>query len=163
MTRRRPAVCQRCEKRPVRRIRNARYCSPCVSVLPKKTCAVCGDQFHPDRMNGPRCKPCASNVAHGKRIEDTYGITSDQYAELLAFQGGACYICRRKPASKRLAVDHSHQTGETRGLLCRTCNREVLGHLRDDTEALQRAIDYLTDTPARQLWGDEVPIAPDVS
>ena len=104
-------------------------------------------------MNGRRCRPCVSKAAHAKRIEETYGITAEQYAELLAYQDGACYICRRKPVSKRLAVDHDHATGYVRGLLCKACNRDVLGHLRDDLASLQRAIDYLTLPPALALWG----------
>jgi hypothetical protein len=67
-------------------------------------------------------------------------------------QGGRCYICQRATgARRRLAVDHNHATGEVRGLLCKPCNRDVLGHLRDNTEALQRAIDYLTNPPARRV------------
>ena len=102
---------------------------------------------------------CASSKAHAKRVLDTYSITADQYAAILAAQGGACYICRRKPGLKRLACDHDHSCcpgpvscGKcVRGLLCRSCNRDVLGHLKDDVAALQRAIDYLTNPPARKV------------
>lgn len=144
----------------MRKRRGAAFCSPCVAKIPKKTCSVCLAQFQPDMLNGPRCRPCASTRLHSKRIEDTYGITGEQYAQLLAAQGGVCYICHRKPGAKRLAVDHSHVTGRVRGLLCRNCNRDVLGHLKDDPAALQRAIDYLTETPAQRLWGDDAPVAP---
>jgi hypothetical protein len=110
-------------------------------------------------MTGPRCKPCASAKNHEKRVADTYGLKPGQYAELLAFQGGVCFICRRKPGLKRLACDHDHSCcpgpvscGKcVRGLLCRSCNRDVLGHLKDDVAALQRAIDYLTNPPARKV------------
>ena len=152
--------CDQCLMRPVRTRRGARYCSPCIAKKPKKTCSGCGKDFQLDMLTGPRCRPCASSKAHSKRIQDTYGITGEQYAELLVFQGGVCYICHRKPGAKRLAVDHRHSDGRTRGLLCRNCNRDVLGHLRDDVEALQRAIDYLTLTPAERLWGDDAPVAP---
>lgn len=151
--------CAGCSVRPVRRVRGAKFCSPCVARLPKKECVACGERFHPDRMTGPRCKPCASRLAHAKRVADVYSITPEQYAALLAHQGGSCYVCRRVPRSKRLAVDHDHSCcpGPTscgrcvRGLLCRSCNRDVLGHLKDDPAALQRAIDYLASPPARAV------------
>lgn len=130
-----------------------------MAKLPKKTCRECGGAFHPDRMTGPRCKPCASAKAHGKRVVETYSITPEQYAAILAHQGGVCFICRRAPRSKRLAVDHDHSCCSgpvscgrcVRGLICRACNRDVLGHLADSVDALRRAIDYLENPPARAV------------
>jgi len=81
-----------------------------------------------------------SNAAHAKRIGEMYGLTAVEYAHLLEYQDGRCYICRRKPGLKRLAVDHCHDRGYVRGLLCRNCNRNVLGHLKEDHDALRRAI-----------------------
>lgn len=102
-------------------------------------------------MQGLRCRPCVSKANHEKRVGETYGLEAGEYDLLLANQDGVCAICQRKPGAKRLAVDHNHDTGEVRGLLCRACNRDVLGHLRDDPEALQRAISYLTNPPARAV------------
>ena len=112
-----------------------------------------------DLTIGTRCRPCISKMAHAKRLADTYSLTAEQYAAILAHQGGACYICRRKPGAKRLACDHDHRCcpgpiscGKcVRGLLCRGCNRDVLGHLKDDPAAFQRAIDYLAAPPARAV------------
>lgn len=109
---------------------------------------------------GPRCathhravRTGRREAAHGRHIEETYGITSEQYQALYRAQGGVCFICRRAKgtARRKLAVDHCHITGEVRGLLCKPCNRDVLGHLRDDPEALKRAIDYLLNPPARAV------------
>lgn len=108
---------------------------------------------------GPRCtthnrqKKAADRLrVHGNRIKTIYGIDSAFYWALYELQGGRCFICRRATGrSKRLAVDHNHETGEVRGLLCKLCNRDVLGHLRDDIEAFRRAIAYLESPPARQL------------
>lgn len=108
---------------------------------------------------GPRCAThhrlvltARRKAAHSRRIEQTYGITAEEYDALYVLQGGVCYICRRaRGTRKRLAVDHDHATGEVRGLLCKPCNRNVLGHLRDDIDALQRGIDYLTNPPARAV------------
>lgn len=112
---------------------------------------------------GPRCAThhreitrARKQAAHARRVEDTYGLTGEQYWELYEIQGGACAICRRAKGTgrRKLAVDHDHETGEVRGLCCSPCNRDVLGHLRDDVEALQRAIDYLRNPPARKLRRD---------
>jgi len=130
-----------------------------VAKVPKKTCRVCQESFAPDMMTGLRCRPCASQAVHDKYVGEVYGLAPGQYAELLAYQGGACFICRRKPGLKRLACDHDHSCcpgpiscGKcVRGLLCRGCNRDVLGHLKDDPAAFQRAIDYLAEPPARKV------------
>lgn len=86
---------------------------------------------------------------------DTYGITGDEYEQLLAAQDGKCFICQRPPLSKRLAVDHDHDLGNTReavrGLLCRRCNHRLLGSAHDATTILKRAITYLENPPARKV------------
>lgn len=102
-------------------------------------------------MQGRRCRPCVSKANHEKRVQEVYGLSDGEFDRLLEAQDGKCFICHRKPVTKRLAVDHNHTTGEVRGLLCRACNRDVLGHLRDDVEALARAIEYLNDPPARRV------------
>ena len=118
---------------------------------------------------GPRCTTHHRKVVQqrsAKRratyVEQTYGLTEAQYQALYEAQGGRCYICQRAKGTgrKRLAVDHDHtccpgdkSCGEcVRGLLCATDN-QMLGHLRDDVEALQRAIDYLNSPPAASLFG----------
>jgi hypothetical protein len=79
--------------------------------------------------------------AHLKR----YGISPAEYDALLAKQGGACAICRRR-AKGRLCVDHCHVTGMVRGLLCHECNG-ALGWLKDDQASLVAALAYLGALP----------------
>ena len=59
-------------------------------------------------------------------VKFKYGITKDQYDKMLSDQGGHCALCDSAPCDtpgkKRLAIDHNHETGEVRGLLCRECN-----------------------------------------
>jgi len=101
------------------------------------------------------------NYSHDRHIVETYGIDSAEYAEIYESQGRMCAICNRnRGVSKKLSVDHCHETGVIRGLLCGPCNRDVLGHLRDDKTSLQRAIDYLTSPPAVAVIG--VRITPDM-
>lgn len=59
-----------------------------------------------------------------RALQTRYGITVEDYERMLAEQGGRCKVtdCRRLPGKRRLDVDHNHQTGEVRGLLCRRCN-----------------------------------------
>lgn len=68
-----------------------------------------------------------------------HGITKDHYDQMLHEQNHCCAICHRLVS---LDIDHDHQTGEVRGLLCRRCNM-VLGSVNDDPELLQAMITYL--------------------
>lgn len=74
--------------------------------------------------------------------ERLYGLSRDEYNELLTDQNGACAICGRLSEDRALAVDHDHASGSIRGLLCAPCNTG-LGVFRDDQLLLQRAIAYL--------------------
>ena len=80
-----------------------------------------------------------------------YGLTLDDYNELLESQGGGCAICGKHGVraesywseERLLAVDHNHVTGRVRGLLCDSCNRGM-GLLKDSEQILARAAKYLT-------------------
>jgi hypothetical protein len=77
-----------------------------------------------------------------------YGITLEQYQEMLARQAGLCTLCGEPPdpdgikASSRLHVDHDHVTGAVRELLCNRCNMGV-GYFRDDPDLLHAAAEYI--------------------
>ena len=77
-------------------------------------------------------------------LRNKYGISLEQYAELLSKQKGCCAICDRHHSefTTRLAVDHNHVSGEIRGLLCNYCNRRVVGRHRD-AKVIRRLADYL--------------------
>jgi len=101
--------------------------------------------------HGIQAKRLAKAGAHERRVQKVYGLKPGEYGRIYLYQGQVCAICRRATGKTRaLSVDHSHQTGEVRGLLCRPCN-DMLGHLRDDWQAAQRAANYLLRPPARQL------------
>lgn len=82
-------------------------------------------------------------------LKAQYGITLDDYEELLNRQGGGCGICKAKPKARKrslmpiLFVDHNHTTGEVRGLLCPSCNNAI-GLLRDKPELCLAAAAYLS-------------------
>jgi hypothetical protein len=83
-------------------------------------------------------------------VQAIYGLAEGDYEKLYRFQDGRCAGCQRATGrTKRLAVDHSHLTGEVRGLLCGPCNRMV-GWFRDDPSTFGRLANYLVNPPARQ-------------
>lgn len=86
-------------------------------------------------------------------LRNHYGMTLDEYTNLLDQQNHVCAICKKaetridkrtgKPRS--LSVDHCHTTGRIRGLLCGFCNG-ALGFVNDDIEVLETMIQYLKDS-----------------
>jgi Recombination endonuclease VII len=141
-------------------------CNKCHRELPLS-------QFSPNRSMrlGVRreCKKCCSEQAMAwldknyekawdTRLRRNFGITLDQYRAILAGQGGVCAICGEPPSiigyrpSRRqgrpcrpmLVVDHDHETGKVRGLLCIPCNRGI-GFLKDDAATVRAALKYLEE------------------
>lgn len=78
-----------------------------------------------------------------------YGVTPEWAAAQLEAQGGLCAICKTdSPGGRgRWHVDHDHETGAVRGLLCCACNLGI-GHLKDSTDVLRAALAYLENPPA---------------
>lgn len=91
------------------------------------------------------CKPCQNSYKSGRGSQRAsqllikYGMTVEQWDILFESQNGVCGICRAKEI---LCVDHNHETGKIRGLLCGQCNSGI-GMLKDDESILLRAIAYL--------------------
>jgi hypothetical protein len=80
-------------------------------------------------------------------LKGTYGISSEEYNRLFEEQEGRCAICGEHQIESRehLFVDHNHEDGIIRGLLCHNCN-VGLGNFHDDIELLEQAIIYLVQT-----------------
>lgn len=104
-------------------------------------------QHREERLAYARARPKPDRWKN--HIQQKYGITAEQYAALLAEQNGGCAICERpetalrKGKTRLLCVDHEHETGRIRGLLCSDCNRAV-GLFKDEVRLLTRASHYLT-------------------
>tara|TARA_R100000951_G_scaffold90032_1_gene78172 strand:+ start:17625 stop:18179 length:555 start_codon:yes stop_codon:yes gene_type:complete len=116
------------------------------------------------KAKDPEAYKKACRKANRKAKLRRYGMTEDDYDTIHDSQGGVCKICKRpetakdkhnKGEVKRLAVDHCHEENHVRGLLCTNCN-SALGKFKDDTAALQRAIDYLNSNhkPVEVLRGE---------
>lgn len=72
-------------------------------------------------------------------LRSKYGLSEQQYHEMLIAQDGLCGACYAEPATH---VDHDHETGAVRGLLCSPCNL-ALGLFHEDIERLEGAVLYL--------------------
>ena len=99
-----------------------------------KSCTTANDQ-------GPRAQQ-RRDYAWKRKLQQDFGLTPEDYWEMFDRQDGRCAICRDEPGWKRLAVDHDHNTGEVRGLLCNACNCG-LGFFKDDFELVSAALGYL--------------------
>jgi hypothetical protein len=139
-----------------------------VDEMGRKLCSQCLElkdisEFHGNNKTKTGldycCKPCRRELYDTpERTRDTglrrkYGITSAQYDELLAAQGGKCSICRRfPPEGTMLHVDHDHACCPNyqktcgnciRALLCGNCNWAI-GLFEDDPARIARALDHVS-------------------
>ena len=134
----------------------------------ERTCRVCGttkplENFYKCNRKGgnpearhTECKECAKarvTAAHDPEryrrdhLRRQYGITPEQYDEMLNKQQGTCAVCGTDtPGNSRrttyFVVDHCHTTQKVRGLLCHQCNT-ALGLIKDNPETLAKMIGYL--------------------
>ena len=130
-----------------------------------RKCRTCGvekelEEFYKSGRKGKpeerhtECKECAKARvkanhcpirARGNDLKRNYGITLDDYDKMYKQQNGCCAICQRtEPGGKwgHFAVDHNHETGAVRALLCNNCNT-MLGLSQDSSNILRRAAKYL--------------------
>lgn len=99
--------------------------------------------FHKHKHKRPHCY----EEDKDRKLKKAYGIGYAEYQKMFEAQGGRCAICGTDSTGGRKAfhVDHCHDTGAVRGLLCGNCNSGI-GNLRDDVGLLQRAIEYLMNS-----------------
>lgn len=80
------------------------------------------------------------------RLRSMYGITPEQYEQMLSQQGNKCAICKKPFSSTRdTHIDHNHLTNYVRGLLCSNCNLGI-GNFQDSEELLNEASRYIART-----------------
>ncbi|MEU2553141.1 endonuclease VII domain-containing protein [Streptomyces sp. NPDC013313] len=85
------------------------------------------------------CKACRAIEGRARHLKRHYGLTETERDELVASQGGVCCICL---AAVPAHVDHCHETGRVRGVLCFSCNA-ALGQFKDQPEVIRRAAAYV--------------------
>ncbi|MAD98987.1 MAG: putative endonuclease [Prokaryotic dsDNA virus sp.] len=114
----------------------------------KKKCPVCSEYFEKRR------EYCSAKCAErASKLRRRYGITSSEVVEMYRKQSGRCAICDVSvdvhelgfKAKQKAHIDHNHDNGHVRGLLCGTCNTG-LGHFKDSRVLLKNAIKYITKT-----------------
>lgn len=136
--------------------------------MPEKQCPKCHEvknfsDFYRNRHSktntSPYCKVCsnARTTSYARSNQDKiqpklagyalkrrYGIGIEEYEQILISQNYSCAICgtTEDKSGRNFAVDHNHTTKQIRGLLCSNCNTS-LGGFQDNTELLQKAINYL--------------------
>jgi hypothetical protein len=131
-----------------------RECATCKQMLP-------WSEFYEDKRDNTRrgsCRRCIQADARRRYNEDPsgwqrarrkhrllrqFGITVEQYDEMLAAQGGKCALCGSSDDGKLLAVDHDHATGVVRALLCGMCNMTLGAIEALGSEWVHRALGYL--------------------
>lgn len=119
-----------------------------------KTCTKCGESKPLDSYYkrseaaggglDASCKDCKRTYYKRDRrwghIKERYGLSKSDYQARYEEQGGRCGICARE--QEVLAVDHCHETGAVRGLLCKQCN-SAIGLLGDNLSGVLNAVEYL--------------------
>lgn len=99
--------------------------------------------YHKKKMQDPEYKKYFNDLNWARNLRVKFGITPEEYYALLEEQNGVCAICLGvNKDGKRLSVDHNHDTGKVRGLLCQRCNL-CIGQFEENQETLLRAVDYL--------------------
>lgn len=81
-----------------------------------------------------------SSAKRESDLKKKYGMSLQDYEDMVSEQDSTCLICEEHVG--KLLVDHCHESGEVRGLLCSPCNTGI-GHLREDVKILEKAIEYL--------------------
>jgi len=115
-----------------------------------RVCCRCGDA--PTNRTGiPYCDACRNNAKREQartRVLRPYGISLKDYDQLLTAQRGRCAICGTTDPGhghKVFAIDHCHEGGYVRGLLCRNCN-SAIGLLQDSPDVIEAAARYVRRT-----------------
>lgn len=118
----------------------------------KRKCSLCKREklfteknFYRRRNGNLRkdCKACHKKRKVRHHLKTSYGITPEQKNQMLEQQQNRCLICEKDISGKAKShIDHCHNTGKIRGILCSNCNRAI-GLLSDCTKNLNRAIIYL--------------------
>lgn len=137
-------------------------------IIPTRICSICDvekrlKQFYIQKTGkygrSNKCISCAKKISKGhieenpnykekqrdSNLKRNYGIDINDYNKMFLDQEGCCAICKTHQIKldRKLAVDHCHDTGKVRLLLCSACNTGI-GFLKHDIGILANAIKYLT-------------------
>ncbi|MFD7441173.1 endonuclease VII domain-containing protein [Streptomyces sp. NPDC059909] len=102
-------------------------------------CRECAAAYRQERQVAKGRKSCKAVKGRAGHLKRQYGITESERDEMISSQMGICSICLAAPA---VHVDHCHETGKVRGVLCFNCN-SAIGKLGDDPDTVRRVAAYL--------------------
>lgn len=128
------------------------HCAACLLVVSKSYWDSLGLE---ERRRRRSDKDTNRRIHWEWRLKTVFGITVDEYNQMLERQNGLCAICRNPETAVRsgrvlpLSVDHDHETGVVRALLCGNCNAG-LGQFKDSPELLTLAALYVSTHKAKQ-------------
>ena len=132
------------------------YCANCINkiihIKPKlelktKICNLCERELDIKKFSCTGSGHYKSSCTQCTNLKAIFNISYDEYYKLLESQDFKCAICVNPETSlrhsnKNLSIDHCHETGKIRGLLCTNCNLS-LGGFKDSIDNLLKAIEYL--------------------
>jgi len=143
-------VCRKCKKEkttkdfyPAELLKKSKCCRSCLYTEVRACRAK-----NPERYKKNREAYQRNNAFRAKLLR--MNLSDSFYAETLEKQNGKCAICKAEKydrLGRRFAIDHCHDTGKIRGLLCSQCN-VALGMFKDSEEVLENAIKYLRQYPS---------------
>jgi len=115
------------------------YCKACMSAYYRKS-------PHKARQKKYDSRPDVKKRMHEHHLMRKYNMTQEDYDKMFAEQNGKCKICGREASTMKipLVVDHDHDTGKPRGLLCSPCNYAVIGGL----DWALKVVQYLREAEA---------------
>jgi len=122
-----------------------RRCKECISEIRK---AKYAENPEPTKARGKVYRFNNPDAVKDSKLRQDYGMSLEEYNQILAEQGGVCAICKKPETAVwrgkilSLAVDHNHTTKVNRGLLCMKCNR-ALGLLEENIGYLISMIRYI--------------------
>lgn len=116
---------------------------------PSGTCRECHNAYQREYYNDPE-----KGEKHRQRLRERapqkraakYGLSVESVEFIFACNSGMCELCNKREAT---CIDHDHETGRVRGVLCQACNTG-LGKLGDTVESLEKAIRYLKGLNTRE-------------
>jgi len=138
------------------KIKLCKICNTQPKILPYSYCKECQAEFNKKWRNENKelikikkkekyIRTSTPEKRWAGHLNQRYGLTPEQYLEMVNIQNGVCKICLEPSIRLRLSVDHCHTTGNIRGLLCERCNT-LLGRVKDNPTILINAAQYLIDS-----------------
>lgn len=102
-------------------------------------CRSCHQQYKRESPATPRNRKA-------EKLQLRYGLTYEQWEQMRENENYSCMICgiTEEEIDKKLDVDHCHNSGKVRGILCNPCNN-MIGHAKDNLAVLQAAVTYLEE------------------